>query len=98
MKEKHLDINGKNIRIGDIVILHKVDRFLGPREVSTNKKNWDKSVRDINERIIGTAGIVIAFGCVTVECCSDRDEDQENCITRFAWFDDNEVEVIGNIR
>lgn len=98
MREKHLDINGKNIRIGDIVILHKVDRFLCPREVSTNKKNWDRLVKDINEHIIGTAGIVISFGCVIVECCSHHDKDQEICGTIQAPWGDNEVEVIGNIR
>jgi len=99
MKEKHLDINGKNIRIGDIIVIREFQEyrptfnsFQAHSFIKKSKKVYNEFMK-ILDSMIGTEGVVEAFGCVMVRIYRpDWDSFEE------VPFADNEVEVIGNIR
>lgn len=99
MKEKHLDVNGKNIRIGDIVVVRKFEANRPTFEYFKNNTFLRKTKKDYNEfmkmidSMIGTEGEVEEFGCVMVRMYRpDRDSFE------LIPFADNEVEIIGNTR
>lgn len=99
MKEKHLDINGKNIRIGDIVVVcdfqvHRptFESFKAHSFLPKNKKDYNEFM-EVIDSMIGTEGEVEEFGCVMVRMYRP-DWDSFELIP----LADNEVEVIGNTR
>ena len=90
MKSKtHKYINGKVIHIGDVVVIHKAEKYFGPLKLTTKHSN---------QLYYSEIGIVTRFGCVLIEC-KDWFLPNPNFYKRTInlYFDPSEIEVIGKL-
>ena len=84
----HEDINGNRIQLGDIVVIHAYN-------IHRCRDNDCNICKVVGDKVIGTEGVVIGFGCVCVEVA---DPICKKASTVWVTLGDKEVEVIGNVR
>jgi uncharacterized membrane protein len=98
MEKQHRDIHGKIIHMNDVVTIHKAKEYwydfsAGPRHFLSDGKI------DYSKQLFGNIGVVVGFGCVTIETNALRKDIiryQTDSITSY-YFNPNEVEVIGKL-
>lgn len=82
--EKEYDINGKEIKIGDIVIV---------KDYSYAHFPWED---DIIKNIAGWSGEVVGFGCVEV-FFGFGGWDPKHKTTKIELFNGSDLEVVGSV-
>lgn len=81
MKQSHKDINGKQIKLRDVVVIHKAKEYFSG---------------DRTKKYYGCIGVVIGFGCVWLETSFEGDDGAFGGMV-LLYFGCEEVEIIGKL-